>query len=88
MNHHEGRDRYQFQPWYIKAYRWLRYKPYWMWCGWTMIFAWLRGGAQVHRPWRSRRELAAHLWTINLSMADIEMGHLYTLEEVKHEVDG
>lgn len=33
-------DRYQFQPRYVQAYRWLRYVPYWYVCGLIAVARW------------------------------------------------
>jgi hypothetical protein len=81
-------NRYQFQPGYIKVYRWLRWRPYWALKATWVILRWLASGARVHEDGfpceRSRRWYAKFLWTIHRSLAECSMRHVWTMEEVMH----
>lgn len=80
-------DRYQFQPWYVKAYRQIRHSPY----GWfeftrSMMY-WALSGFEVPEPescpWhKNRRTYIAHIWTCYRSMAQYRMGAWWTTKEL------
>lgn len=79
---YEGKDRYQFQPWYVKAYRWLRYKPGgWYYACW-LLAGWVIQGMPVAYPFKTRREVAAHIWMIGRSTSAMNMGHYWEHREI------
>jgi hypothetical protein len=80
-------DRYQFQPWYIKLYRQLRWGPqYWLLACYIIIkwFITFRGQIpQEERDWFvSRCDYVKHLWRLVASLGSMKMKHYYTLDEV------
>lgn len=87
---YEGKDRYQFQPWYVKAYRWLRYKP----GGWLYVLRisaiWLSHGlsmsAEMRMYFKTRRNYIAHVLMVGDSRAAMNMGHYWTHQEVIAEL--
>jgi hypothetical protein len=78
--------RYQDASWYVKLYRWLRYKPVY-----TALFAWdillwILCGAKLtedDKVWFvNRRGYIQHAWMCYMSIADSKMIHYWTLEEI------
>ncbi len=78
-------ERYQFQPWPIKAYRWVRYRPkvLAMFSWWTL--RWLLSGAQPG-DCETRQQTLAMFWGVAVGTTDIDMGRWHTLEEVRQEL--
>lgn len=80
-------NRYQFQPWYIKLYRRLRWYPtYWVFA-WYIIVKWFitfRGQIPPEeRNWfLNRWDYTKHLWGLIISLAHMKMKYYYTIEEV------
>jgi|WetSurMetagenome_2_1015567.scaffolds.fasta_scaffold02484_16 hypothetical protein len=79
-------DRYQFQPWYIKVYRRIRwYLPHAIVTSYR-LFLWLLQGAKIpecEKDWfKSRYHYAKHLWIMCSSLAHMKMKYYYTLDEV------
>lgn len=84
-------DRYQFQPWYIKTYRWLRWRPvfalkflWWLILWGSDGFTQPPGYGDVFRgrqKW-SRYWHLKHYWTMSISMAQQKMKHYHTTEEI------
>jgi len=66
-------DRYQHQRWYVKAYRWLRWRP---------LYAVL-----ALRAMARSKEDRAFMWRIYAGLADVKMKHYYTLEEARERID-
>jgi len=80
-------DRYQFQPLYVRAYRWLRWKPMYCIVALVSIIRWLAGGAKVDDGISlDRFEVIGNIWTCKMSSACFRMGHWYTTEEVFKEL--
>lgn len=81
----EERNRYQFQSWPIKAYRWLRFRPkvLGLFAWWS--FRWLLSGAKPGDG-ETRTQTLAMLWSVAIGTTDIDMGRWYTLEEVRQEL--
>lgn len=80
-------DRYQFQPWYIKLYRRLRWCPQYYLLACYIIVKWaitFRGQIPPdERDWfLSRLDYVKHLWRLVASLGDMKMKHYYTLDEV------
>jgi hypothetical protein len=78
--------RYQFQPWYVKAYRQLRHRPKWLTLFVWWVICWVWRGCQIPGrdwPWfPTRRSYLAHLWVLSRSHASADMRHLYTFPEL------
>jgi len=66
-------SRYQFQKWYVKCYRWLRWKP---WYAMLALYFWFFG-KYLGYP----RYSLSRYWSISMGLADLDMKHYYTLEE-------
>jgi len=87
--------RYQFQPWYVKLGRWLRWRPAYSVLALIHLIWWALKGAPVPEDMRcifpTRWSMAKSAWTCWSSRAQAKMGWLYTTEEVltylrsKHE---
>lgn len=74
------------QPWYVKAYRWLRFKP--QWC---VIGAWWCARGFVQTPETKRffatyKQRRAHCWTVAMSLCAYDMGKWRTTEEILEEL--
>lgn len=83
---YEDKDRYQFQPWCVKAYRWLRHKPAGTLYACRLFIGWAVQGLPVAQPFKSKREVAAHIWMIGRSTAAMKMGHYWHHDEVVSEL--
>lgn len=70
---YEGIDRYQFQPWHIKAMRWIIWKPLYA----LLAIYWIVRGCRTQFP-----DCDISYWEIALSCADNRMGHYWTHEEM------
>ncbi len=71
FKHYKGKDRYQFQPWYIKLWRRCRFQ-------WRVPIV----AAEVW--WKfHRKDGFKFAWSYAVGWSHCEMGYLYTLEEVK-----
>jgi hypothetical protein len=94
-------DRYQFQPWYIKAKRWLQWRPlYLARTGWHVLGWIVRGarpvswtpakdadtGEEIPGYTETRRETFGHIIGINRSMAQMKMRHYFTADEVLEDL--
>lgn len=78
--------RYQYQPWYIKLYRQIRHRPVGYLLAVCDIAWWVAKGCKRIK-WgngfaMSRWEVVKHLWIMNKSSAQYNMGYWYTIEEV------
>jgi hypothetical protein len=68
--------RYQFQPWWVKAYRWLKFKPIYTAGAVMHICLWLIDGRATTdgvRRYRTRRARAWGIWTEYMSVAAYKM---------------
>lgn len=73
------KDRYQFQPWYVKLWR----NRHEMMVPWYAIKAWLK---QIKKPETDPMRLTfKQCWSICKGIADGCKGHYYTWDEVKRE---
>lgn len=88
---YEDNNRWQYQPWYVKLYRWVKFiLPYYP-RGWVYY---LGGRLGVWRPetdhekevFISPRLYAKHLWTMLMSEVRYAAGHYYTSEEMVQRV--
>lgn len=81
---------YASKPWPIRAYRWLRWRPWFFvkFCYW--MTAWVTRGAKL--PWMTyrvtktpifptRRSYVGHLWTVSRSLTDFKIGNWLTLDD-------
>lgn len=85
--HYEGNDRYQFQPWYVKAYRQIRYRPLCWYRGLLMLARWAVDGMPVEPQYiPTRRLMAAFIWKAEMVEFDIDAGHYYSMDEVRTEL--
>lgn len=79
-------DRYQHQPWYIKAYRWFRHKPIWWLTGLYWVGAWAIKGCRIEpferQVFGNRQSLVAWYLKAADSQAEIAMKHYWKLSEV------
>lgn len=79
-------DRYQFQPWYIKAFRQIRYKPQmyalmaWHFMLWIVVH---RMCIPTEPPnfYKSRWHVAKHAYRCWLGLCHCWMGNTLTLDE-------
>jgi hypothetical protein len=89
-----AQDRYQFQPFYIKAYRWLRWRPFFAAKAVVMIARWLIFSRQIpnHRAWRigqnadPRFRYLKSIWFHCMGVCDVRMRWYYTTAEVMQEL--
>lgn len=81
-------NRYQFQPRHVRAYRWLRWRPWYVLIGLYWTARWLARGAPLHdRRWTPTRwSCLKQLWRINKGSAQVKMGHYVTHEELIREL--
>jgi hypothetical protein len=82
-------SRYQFQPWPIKAYRWLRWVPLYACVAAWRVALWAITGARVplDDPWPyDRLRYCGHIWRATMSLALFEMGNWVTLDEAMAEL--
>lgn len=84
-------DRYQNQCLIVKVYRWLRWKPLYAIYAYWILFRWMCSGAKIpaeEAEWfKTRRAYASHTKTLFESLAECEMKHYYTFEEMKEALD-
>ena len=72
-------NRYQFQPWYVKAYRQVCYRPKWFFMAIWYLLSYVFKGMPTGRETRlSNLKL---VWSITIGCADRDMKHYYTLDE-------
>jgi hypothetical protein len=64
----DKKDRYQFQPWYIKLWR----RRYYLKIPFNAISIWIRG-----------KERFRFAWSISIGLAQCKMNWLYDWEEVR-----
>lgn len=76
-------SRYQFQAWYVKAYRWMRYMPIAFGRGLVAVARALFASEEsLHRNELGRRDAIELAWNLTIADAHIKMNWLYDLEEV------
>lgn len=78
-------DRYQFQPWYTKAYRWLRWKPWFTLLFPLEVLRWVLKGCPRMLPkkmFNGKRKDLSVLWSINRGRCAVRMRHVWTTEEM------
>lgn len=79
-------SRYQFQPWPIKAYRWLRWRPYYALRAYLSLAWWFCRGAHILDQWLpylpTRRAYAEHILAMSRSFAAMKMQDFSTTEEL------
>lgn len=64
---------------FIKIYRWLRWKP---WYGLLTLLWIIRYKCRYIKVGK----YSIDIWIYYMSMADIKMNHLYSIEEIKNEL--
>lgn len=82
---YERNNRYQFQPWYIKALRHLKYRPLWWFHVLQAYFKWLLRGAPKETWHSSRWQTAVESYDIWLGLYDLWIGHYYLREEIREK---
>ncbi len=91
MSKYELHERWQFQPWYIKVYRWSRYIVPSYFVGVYRIVVWLCHGAapvvfegddEFPELRFTRWETFKHIWTCTRSIASIDAGNYMTTKEL------
>jgi hypothetical protein len=83
-------DRYQFQSWPVRVYRWLRWKPLYATIAAWHVLRWLAAGApridmgsdECGEWLLSRWESCKHVWNVSCARAEMKMKHYWTLDEV------
>lgn len=82
-------DRYQFQPWIVKAWRWLQWRPLYfvlacLWMPVAFVAVWFVD------PWpcQTRWETLASVWRQFGAKAEYRMGHWWTLDEIIDDLAG
>lgn len=78
-------NRYQFKPWYIKVYRWLRWKPLYSFMAICQITKWLLTGAKPDEYF-SRAGTAELIWTVHQARAEMKMLFFHTHDEVRERL--
>lgn len=89
---YDGNNRYQFQPRWIKCLRWIRHRP-WSLMRFAYCMAWWACHGFPDNHWGNdvhpgRLDAINHYWTICKSVAQYKMGHWFTLDECKAELNG
>lgn len=75
--------RYQHQPWWIKAYRQVRYRPLgWLRIAWEAL-SWMTGNMRHPPPCRTYLEGIRMIRCVESTQTEIDMDHWYTQEEMK-----
>ncbi len=78
--------RYQHSPWYVKLYRWLRYRPWYALCGRLSVIAWRWNGSIIPYEesefFKTKTAYVEHILTCWRSYADYKMQHVYSLREM------
>lgn len=79
-------NRYQFQPLYIKTYRWLRYKPVYFVYGICLVVKWICTGMKVMNYGEGfpagRKETLRIIWQVNKSNCEYNMKAYWTTAEL------
>jgi hypothetical protein len=84
-------DRYQYQSWAVRAYRWLRFVPYYTLRGLVCVAGWwlfdrnipmLQTESRQFPMYKSRWDATKSIMRINRSMASGKMKHYWSLKEV------
>ena len=84
---YEGKDRYQFQPWYVKAYRRVRFFPNRIRYLLEILLPWLLTGAKVDGEfWSDRREVFWHIWQIAQSCYEMDVCNYWSHEEIMEKL--
>ena len=75
-------DRYQYQPWYIKAYRWIRWVPYYYVLGTLKYIKYKNTTPDLEE------DLSYHttmkIWK---GLAQCKMKHWYSIDEVRDNIE-
>lgn len=83
-------EHYSNQPRYVRAYRWMRFKPYYTAVAYCKSLLWIATGARIPHGVRdifeTRREYLAHILMCHRSLAAHRMGDYLTLEELIDEL--
>jgi hypothetical protein len=87
--HYDGPDRYQFQRFYVKCWRQIRYRPgYWYrlahHTAWWLLHG-CRGESDPDDP-MGRFETLRMYWDVERGMLDCHMGHTITMDELHSEL--
>lgn len=79
-------NRYQFQPWYVKAYRQVRYSPKWFVVAVFKLLWWVLMGCRHESSLvyfaRTRWQTPSMIWKWSRVMASIDMNHCWYIEEM------
>jgi hypothetical protein len=80
-------NRYQYQPWYIKLWRWIRYMPLAYLTYWYILITWKLKGSKIEEgDWfQTAKSFCYHLKTMCTCYAEMKMKWYYTIEEI---IDG
>lgn len=70
---YEGNNRYQFQPWYIKLYRRVRYQPCMLMAFACMLAVWAWHGFKTEHD-ETRRSTLGLMWSISRATWTIAAG--------------
>lgn len=81
-------DRYQFQPWHVKAYRWMRHMPFSITAG---VFAFCIGfvigpKGPLREFHKTRWSFASACYTCCIAMGHHRMGNWRTTDELIEEI--
>jgi hypothetical protein len=78
--------RYQFQPWYIRTYRWLRWRPWYYILVSYVLYRWCLNGSKIppeEEDWfTSRAAYINHILRCYSSLAHMKMEYYWTMDEV------
>jgi hypothetical protein len=94
----QDKSRYKYQPWFIKTWRQIRYKPEipfrfaWYLAAWILrgchtTYIDITTGEEV-RPFDTRREQIGDLWNMATSYFDFQANNLIGLDECIAELRG
>ena len=81
------KSNYQQQKFYIKIYRWLKYKPLYLikFISNVLYFIFEKDlclTTQEERLHKNAKGYIGHLWRTNMAIADYDMGNCLTTEEL------
>ena len=79
---HDNKDRFQWQPWYIKLWRcrWYLLVPYYTFKSWWPV----RNKVIIHNGKEYQPEGFKNLWNVNIGLTDCRTERYWTAEEMKN----
>lgn len=89
---YEGNNRWQFQPWWVKLYRWVKFILPWYPRAWfyyvlTRLGVWKPTTEHEKEVFISQRLYAKHVYIVLMADVRHKAGHWYTMEEMIERIN-